>query len=75
MIGLQFILPAYTAAEVGALDLLIASLEEHNFNRFLELLLEGFIDDALAVVNDDFSFETQVQTAAREVNVEELPRV
>jgi hypothetical protein len=70
--GLQFILAIYDAAEVSSLDLLLASLEEHQFDRFLKLLMEGFITDALAVTKDDFSFASQLQSAARDLNAEAL---
>jgi hypothetical protein len=70
--GLQFILAGYTAAEINSVGLVLSALEEHNFDRFLQLLTEGFISDTLDVTVDDFSFTSQLQTAAREVNTGDL---
>lgn len=70
--GLQSILVAYDATEVAAVVLIINSLAEHNFDRFLALLTEGFIERMLATTKDDFSFAAQLQSAARVVNTEDL---
>lgn len=70
--GLQFVLATYSAAQVESLDLLIASLQEHNLDRFLNLLLTGFLTQALAVTKDDASFSAQLQAASREANLEDL---